>query len=72
MKSASNLCSGGDAGNGGHVILEAADLKLFMLVEVDCRSGFPGKAGEYGRAGSGGSGGTGGPGGSGGRGGILA
>lgn len=62
---------GGHAGNGAHVVVKAVDSRLFMLVEVDCRAGFPGKGGDLGTGGHGGRGGSGGSGGRGGYGGTL-
>ena len=60
---------GGNAGFGGQCVVQAQDPRLFMLVEVDCRAGIPGKAGRGGPGGPGGSGGSGGHGGFGGSGG---
>lgn len=58
---------GGNSGDGGSCTIEAADPTLFMLVEVDCRSGKPGLGGDRGEAGRGGKGGKAGEGGRGGR-----
>lgn len=61
--------NGGAAGEGGTCIVCAADPKLLMLVEVDARSGDPGKGGSGGKGGMGGESGIGGQGGVGGEGG---
>ena len=60
---------GGHAGFGGVCILQAQDPRLFVLMEVNCTAGMPGKGGSGGQGGSGGSGGSGGVEGAGGRGG---
>ena len=60
---------GGNGGSGGKCLIQTADPKLLMLVEVDCMPGTPGagaKGGEGGRSGYPGRGGIGGAGGSGG------
>ena len=57
--------SGGNAGNGGNCVVQAADPRLFMLVEVNCKAGKFGKGAqgrEGGFGGKGGFGGLGGPG----------
>lgn len=60
--------SGGDGGNGGRVLLEASDPRLFMLVDLSLHGGAPGEGGRGGSAGPSGMSGKGGPGGRGGRG----
>ncbi|CAF0876778.1 unnamed protein product [Adineta steineri] len=60
---------GGNAGAGGHVQVQSADPRLFMLIEMDCRAGKKGQGGCGGSGGSRGIGGSGGCGGRGGRGG---
>ncbi|UJR18138.1 hypothetical protein I4U23_005038 [Adineta vaga] len=67
--SGGNGGNGGDAGAGGHIQVRSIDPRLFMLIEVDCQAGLPGKGGEGGKSGSSGTGGVGGTGGRGGRGG---
>lgn len=60
--------NGGDAGHGGSCVIETADPRLLMLVEVDCMQGEPGagvKGGAGGDGGKPGKGGKGGPGGDG-------
>ena len=37
--------SGGNAGRGGNVQLKTKDPRLFMLVAIDARAGFPGMNG---------------------------
>ena len=60
---------GGNAGDGGKCLVETADPRLLMLVEVDCMSGEPGVGVNGGKGGAGGKPGTGGTGGPGGEGG---